>query len=220
MFTGLVEHMGTIVGIGKKGNSFHLTIDSLFDLGKSDIGASIAVDGVCLTVVKIEGKRFTVEVSPETLSRTTLGERKGGEGVNLERALRLSDRLGGHLVSGHIDGPGVVKEIKEEENAIIFVFSTSPDIARYLVGKGSVAINGISLTVNDVQNTDFSVSVIPHTARVTTIGKRRIGDRVNIETDIIGKYVEKFFQTSSQAPEKEKEKSVLDEDFLKRHGFS
>jgi riboflavin synthase len=220
MFTGMVEHIGKIVEIGKKGKSFHLTIDSLYDLEKSDIGASIAVDGVCLTVVKIEGKRFTVEVSPETLSRTTLGERKHGDGVNLERALRLSDRLGGHLVSGHIDGPGVVKEIKEVENALIFVLSTSPDIARYLVGKGSVAIEGISLTVNDVQGTDFSVSIIPQTAKVTTIGRKRIGDRVNIETDIIGKYVEKFLRTGSQVPEKEKEKPVLDEDFLKSHGFT
>ena len=220
MFTGLVEQIGTIVEIGKKGNSFHLTVDSQFDLGKNDIGASIAVDGVCLTVVRIEGKRFTVEVSPETLSRTTLAERKHGEGVNLERALRLSDRLGGHLVSGHIDGAGIVKEIKEEENAVIFVFSTSPGIARYLVGKGSVAVDGISLTVNDVQGTDFSVSIIPHSAKVTTIGRRRIGDRVNIETDIIGKYVERFLQTGPQVLENGKEKRVLDEDFLKKHGFS
>ena len=160
MFTGLVEHMGTIVGIGKKENSFLLTIDSQFDLTPSDIGASIAVEGVCLTVVKIEGKRFTVDVSPETLSRSTLEERKHGDSVNLERALRLSDRLGGHLVSGHIDGSGMVKDINREENAIIYTFSTSPAISRYIVVKGSVALDGISLTVNDVQDNDFSVSII------------------------------------------------------------
>lgn len=220
MFTGLVEHMGTIVGIGKKGNSFHLTIDSRFDLTPGDIGASIAVEGVCLTVVKIEGKRFTVDVSPETLSRSTLEERSHGDLVNLERALRLSDRLGGHLVSGHIDGPGVVKDIKREENAIIYTFSTSPEVARYIVVKGSVALDGISLTVNDVQDTVFSVSVIPHTASITTIGKRKIGDRINIETDIIGKYVEKFLHAGSEPSEKEGKSPILNDEFLKTHGFS
>ncbi len=220
MFTGLVEHMGTIAGIGKKGKSFHLTIDSQFDLDQRDIGASIAVDGVCLTAVIIEGRRFTVEVSRETLSLTTLEERKRGDAVNLERALRLSDRLGGHLVNGHIDGTGVVKEIRKEENAIILAFSTSPDIARYLVAKGSVALDGISLTVNDVQGSDFFVSVIPHTANITTIGRRKVGDRINIETDIIGKYVEKFLLAGSQAYKKQEKTSTFDEDFLKEHGFS
>lgn len=220
MFTGLVEHMGTIVGIGKKGNAFQLTIDSHFDLTSNDIGASVAVDGVCLTVVKVEGHRFTVDVSPETLGRTTLEERKHGDLVNLERALRLSDRLGGHLVSGHIDGVGVVKDISREENAIIFTFSTSPAVARYIVVKGSVALDGMSLTVNDVHNTDFSASIIPHTASITTIGKRKIGERINIETDIIGKYVEKFMQTGSDAAEEEKKKPPLNDEFLKKHGFS
>ena len=220
MFTGLVEHMGTIVGIGKKGNSFHLTIDSQFDLTPSDIGASIAVEGVCLTVVKIEGKRFTVDVSPETLSRSTLEERKHGDLVNLERALRLSDRLGGHLVSGHIDGPGVIKDIKREENVIIYTFSTSPAVVRYIVVKGSVALDGISLTVNDVQDTEFSVSIIPHTASITTIGTRKVGDRINIETDIIGKYVEKFLQVGSEVSGKQEKTPILNDEFLKKHGFS
>jgi len=220
MFTGLVEEIGTIAGIGKKSGSFQLIIDSHLDLDQRDRGASIAVEGICLTVVKIEGKRFTVEVSPETLNRTTLSERKHGDPVNLERALRLSDRLGGHLVSGHIDGTGIVKDINREENAIIFTCSTSPEIARYIVAKGSVAIDGISLTVNTVQGTEFSVSIIPHTAHVTTIGRRKVGDRVNIETDIIGKYVEKFLGAHSQLPEGEKKKSPIDPDFLKRHGFA
>ena len=220
MFTGLVEHVGTIVGIGKKGNSFHLAIDSRFDLTPGDMGASIAVDGVCLTVVKIEGKRFTVDVSPETLSRSTLRGRNHGDPVNLERALRLSDRLGGHLVSGHIDGPGVVKNINREENAIIYTLSTSSAVARYIVVKGSVALDGISLTVNDVQGIDFSISIIPHTASITTIGKRKIGDRMNIETDIIGKYVERFLQPRSEVSEKEEKIPILNDAFLKKHGFS
>jgi riboflavin synthase len=220
MFTGLVEEMGTIVGIGKKGSSFHLTIDARFDLTPEDIGASIAVEGVCLTVVKIEGKRFTVDVSPETLSRTTLEKRSPGDPVNLERALRLSDRLGGHLVSGHIDGTAVVKDIKREENAIIYTFSTSSEVARYIVVKGSVALDGISLTVNDVHGTDFWVSLIPHTAAITTIGRRKVGDKINIETDIIGKYVEKFLRAGSEVHEKETESPVLDDEFLKKHGFS
>ena len=212
--------MGTIVSIGKKENSFLLTIDSQFDLTPSDIGASIAVEGVCLTVVKIEGKLFTVDVSPETLSRSTLEERKHGDSVNLERALRLSDRLGGHLVSGHIDGSGMVKDIKREENAITYTFSTSPAISRYIVVKGSVALDGISLTVNDVQDNDFSVSIIPHSASITTIGKKKIGDRINIETDIIGKYVEKFLQAGSEGAEKEGKSPILNDEFLKEHGFS
>jgi len=220
MFTGLVEQMGTIVGIGRKGNSFYLTIEAAFDLDEQDIGASISVDGVCLTVVSIAGKRFTVDVSPETLRRSTLEERRHGDPVNLERALRLSDRLGGHLVSGHIDGPGVVKDIRKEENFIIFTFSTTEAISRYLVEKGSVAIDGISLTVNSVEGNDFAVSTIPHTAQITTLGRRRIGDRINIETDIIGKYVEKFLRSDSKPAENEGKKPLIDEDFLSRHGFS
>lgn len=220
MFTGLIEDVGSIVDIGKRGTSFFLTIDSHFELDQRDIGASIAVEGICLTVVKVERRRFMVEVSPETLSRTTLRDRTHGDPVNLERALRLSDRLGGHLVSGHIDGIGVIKNIKKEENALIITLSTTADIARYLVVKGSVAVDGISLTINEVRDTEFSVSIIPHTAEVTTLGRRKIGDQLNIETDLIGKYVEKFLRADSQGADKEQERSTLDEDFLKEHGFT
>ena len=220
MFTGLVEQIGTIVGRGRKGNSFQLVIESKLDLTPNDMGASIAVEGVCLTVVKIEGNRFTVDVSPETLRRTTLEERKHGDPVNLERALRLSDRLDGHLVSGHIDGYGVVKDIKREQNALIYTFSTSPAVIRYIVAKGSIALDGMSLTVNDVGETDFSVSIIPHTASITTIGRRKRGDRINIETDIIGKYVEKFLQVGLEASEKGEKKRILTDAFLKEYGFS
>ncbi|HNU72531.1 MAG TPA: riboflavin synthase [Thermodesulfobacteriota bacterium] len=220
MFTGLVEDMGTIAGIGKSGNSFVLSIDSHFDLTQEDVGASIAVDGVCLTVVQARHGRFSVDVSPETLSRTTLQERKRGDQVNLERALRISDRLGGHLVSGHIDGTGLVKLIRKEANALIITFSAETAVTRYIVEKGSVAIDGISLTVNSVEEREFSVSIIPHTAEITTLGRKKTGSSVNIETDIIGKYVEKFLQAGPQDAKDSGRKPSIDDDFLREHGFS
>lgn len=220
MFTGLIEDTGEIRGIGKKGNSFQISIGSHLDLTTSDIGASISVEGVCLTVVTIEKNSFTVDVSPETLERTTLREKKRGNLVNLERALRLSDRLGGHLVTGHIDGIGTINEIAKKENSLVITMSIPPEIARYLVVKGSVGVDGISLTINEVQGATFSVSIIPHTAQVTTIGKKRVGDKVNIETDIIGKYVEKFLQETELTTQKKGKSSSLTVDFLNRHGFT
>jgi riboflavin synthase len=218
MFTGLIEDIGEIVQIGKKGDSFQISIKSCLD--KISIGDSISVDGVCLTIVAVDKNLFTVEVSPETLERTTLSERKRGELVNLERALQLSDRLGGHLVTGHIDGTAIIKSITKKQNSIIIKITTPPEITRYLVVKGSVGLDGISLTVNEIQGNDFTVNIIPHTAQVTTIGKKRVGDRVNIETDLIGKYVEKFLLEAELIPKKKGESQSISFDFLSKHGFT
>ncbi|MCD6352846.1 MAG: riboflavin synthase, partial [Proteobacteria bacterium] len=220
MFTGLVEDKGDIIEIGRKGSSFQIRIKSRLDFTRSDVGASIAVDGVCLTIVIVNGNVFTVDVSPETLQITTIGERKRGDSVNLERALRLSDRVGGHLVTGHIDGIGVIKTIAKMQNSILISIATSPETVRYLVKKGSVGLDGVSLTINDIRDTTFSVAIIPHTAAITTIGKKKTGDRINIEGDIIGKYIEKFVQQTELTPKKEEGGASIDYDFLNKHGFS
>ncbi|HPD61665.1 MAG TPA: riboflavin synthase [Thermodesulfobacteriota bacterium] len=220
MFTGLIEDLGEIVQIGKKGNSFQLTIASHFDLDTQDMGASISVDGVCLTVVELDKQRFTVDVSPETLERTTLQKRKPGDFVNLERALRISDRLGGHLVTGHIDGVGTIKSIDKKGNSLVVSIEVPKGISPYLIEKGSVSLDGISLTINKVTSNTFSVNIIPHTARITTIGRRKAGDGVNIETDLLGKYVEKFLQESGLLPKGKRESSPIDYSFLNKHGFA
>ena len=220
MFTGLIEDIGEIVQIGKKGNSFQLTISTRLNFDSGDIGASVSVDGVCLTVVAINKNLFTVEVSPETLDRTTFVKRKRGDLVNLERALRLSDRLGGHLVTGHIDGTGIIKGITKELSSIAIKISTSPEINRYLVVKGSVGLDGISLTINEIQGNTFSVNIIPHTAQATTIGKKRIGDKVHIEADLIGKYIEKFLKEVELIPKIKGKPSSINANFLDKYGFS
>jgi len=192
MFTGIVEGLGAIREIQPAGLGKRLTVEAQFDLDRTKVGDSISVSGACLTVVEIAGKKFKADVAPETLGKTTLGRAKIGERVNLERALRLSDRLDGHLVSGHIDGMGVIAHKKTVGNAVIVTVGVSELLVRYIIIKGSVAVDGISLTVNDCARDRFEVSIIPHTAKLTTIGFKHIGDRVNIETDMIGKYVERF----------------------------
>jgi riboflavin synthase len=188
MFTGIIEGLGT-VGAGRSGR---LTVAADFDLQGTRIGDSIAVNGACLTVVALDGRRFTVDVSPETAARTTLSRIGAGERVNLERALRLSDRLDGHLVLGHVDGVGTICGRRSEANAIVVDFAVEEGLARHLIEKGSVAVDGISLTVNRCDARGFGVSIIPHTAKLTTVGFKPVGSAVNIETDIVGKYVEKF----------------------------
>lgn len=192
MFTGIIEGLGTISAIHPSGQGSRISIASDFDLTGTRIGDSIAVNGACLTAVTLQGKRFTVDVSPETLKRSVLGNIKLGERVNLERALRLSDRLDGHLVSGHIDGIGTLRERKTVANAIVITFGVGQPLSRYMIEKGSVAVDGTSLTINRCDSTTFEVSIIPHTAGLTTIGLKKVGDAVNIETDMIGKYVERF----------------------------
>lgn len=172
-------------------------VEAGFDLTDPEEGESIAVNGVCLTAKKIAGRRFSVDVSPESLSRTNLGGLASGSLVNLERALRLSDRLGGHLVSGHIDAVGPVLERKPVGDFVVFSFSVPAGLTKYIIEKGSIAVDGISLTVNRCDEESFAVAIIPHTLEVTTMGHRKKGDLVNLEVDLIGKYVEKLLAAKS-----------------------
>ena len=193
MFTGLIEDVGKVTGLVCSGESGVLTVTTALPTAEIRLGDSVAVNGACLTVTRREASGLSFDVSPETLDRSTLGALRSGEPVNLERALRLSDRLGGHIVTGHVDCIARVEERREQANALVFTFRlTDPAKACYLVPKGSVAIDGISLTVNMVSGPTFSVTIIPHTAAMTTLTFRKPGDRVNIETDIIGKYVERL----------------------------
>lgn len=219
MFTGIVEGLGTLAGIHSAGGASRIQVDAGFELKGTRIGDSIAVNGACLTVVALSGSRFSADVSPETLSRTTMGSLRVGERVNVERAMRLSDRLDGHLVSGHIDGTGVIKARQTTGNAIVITVSTDAALTDFMIEKGSLALDGISLTLNAVSLGDFSVSVIPHTASLTTVGFRKPGDRVNIETDMIGKYVKRFLYPGADASGKMETVKGIDRSFLARAGF-
>ena len=221
MFTGIIEGLGTITGIRPAGGGGRrFTLRAAFDLDGTRVGDSISVSGACLTAVAVEGRTFAVDVSPETLSRSTFSRAGIGERVNLERALRLSDRLDGHLVSGHLDGTGVLESRRSEANAVILGFGAPQEVARFLIEKGSVAVDGISLTVNRCDDRSFTVSVIPHTAAVTTIGFKKIGEPVNLEADLIGKYVARFIQRPAPGvAEDDNPKSTVDREFLARFGF-
>lgn len=217
MFTGLIEGVGELKTIEARGKDMRLSVQASFDLEGFQTGESVAVDGVCLTVVSWQGRVFTVDVSQETLNRSTLGQRSVGDEVNLERALRLGDRLGGHLVNGHVDGKARVMARKQRGDSLIFSFELVKELGRYIIEKGSVAVNGVSLTVNRCDQQSFDVNIVPHTTGVTTIGHWRVGDEVNIEVDIIGKYVERFvrlMQGGDSPPE-----SGVDRGFLAKHGF-
>jgi riboflavin synthase len=192
MFTGIIEDQGIVKNIVKQAQAIRLCIESKLPLHEFTLGDSIAVDGVCLTITSLTGQGFIADVSPETLQRTTLGAKRNNCKVNLERALRLSDRLGGHLVTGHIDGIAVIKSITQISNALQIDFSAPTHILRGLVEKGSVAIDGISLTVNQCTDSAFNVMIIPFTIVHTTLEHKKRGEKVNIENDIIGKYVAKF----------------------------
>ncbi len=217
MFTGIVQGLGTVKSVKKMAEGSVLVIAPDFVLEHPEEGESIAVNGVCLTATTISGDFFTADVSPETLSRSTLGELGPGSRVNLERALRLSDRLGGHIVSGHIDCTGQVLERKELRQFTLFRFRIDAKYDRYLIEKGSVTIDGISLTVNSCTSGEFSVAIIPHTLSITTLGFRKVGDRVNIEVDVIGKYVEKLLQGGTDV--RAAGEGSLDAEFLAKHGF-
>ena len=220
MFTGIVEGFGTVANVMMAERKMRLTIDSDFSLDQTRIGDSIAVNGACLTVVTLSVNRFTADVSPETLTVSCLDAVKARDRVNLERALRLSDRLDGHLVSGHVDGVGILKSREKTGNAIIIRFDIPRDLARYVIKKGSVAVDGVSLTINACDEQGFSVSIIPHTAKMTTVGIKHVGASVNIETDVIGKYVEQFLLHPRPAEEQDaKPGSVLDRAFLMKNGF-
>jgi riboflavin synthase len=200
MFTGIIEGMGSITAIRSVGQARRLAITADYGLEGTRVGDSIAVSGACLTAVMVSGKRFEADVSPETIARTTLGEARAGERVNLERALRFSDRLDGHLVTGHIDGTGSIKAIGTKANATILTIGVESALSRYMIEKGSVAVDGISLTINQLTTNRLEVSIIPHTWLATTLRFKKIGAAVNIETDMIGKYIERF--TSGRGSEK------------------
>ncbi len=217
MFTGIIEEIGVVRHIQPGERSSRLTIGANLVLDGTKAGDSICTSGVCLTAAALTGDTFTADVMAETMRRTKLGSLKVGSPVNLERALRLDTRLGGHIVSGHIDGTGVITAMEREDNAVWVTVRTMPALLRYIIEKGSIAIDGISLTVAAVSDTDFQVSVIPHTGAQTTLLRQKVGDAVNLECDMIGKYVEKLMGTAPQ-PAQPKESTVTAA-FLAEHGF-
>ena len=213
MFTGIVEEVGIVKGLQKSGPSARLTVGAKVVLENACPGDSIAVNGVCLTVTELNPTCFTADVMHETLRRSSLGDLRAGSPVNLERAMAADGRFGGHMVSGHIDGTGTLTGVREDGNARWYTVSAPSQILRYIIEKGSVAIDGISLTVAEVDDTSFQVSVIPHTAQRTTLSVRRTGDQVNLENDCVGKYVEKLL-TGCSVRQRE-----ITEDVLLQHGF-
>ena len=212
MFTGIVEEIGTVKKIAR-GQKAYLEIQADRIFSDIHIGDSIAVNGVCLTVTGFSGKVFTADVMNETFSRSSLGSLKAGSHVNLERAMSANGRFGGHIVSGHIDGTGKIINIKKDGNAVWYKISASENIIKYTVEKGSIAIDGISLTVARIEKDNFSVSIIPHTSEETILSEKKVGDTVNLENDIIGKYVERFLNFDKT------EKSNITRDFLSKFGF-
>ena len=232
MFTGIVEEIGTIIQITRGARSGQIVIGAQKILEDCKIGDSVAVSGACLTVIAIDtdnplapfpltkggqggcgkGDSFIADVSPETLRRTNLGELKRGDKVNLERSLRLQDRLGGHLVLGHVDEVGVISQLQSEDSATLMEVTVSSEAMRYIVFKGSVCVDGVSLTVANLSANAFEVSLIPYTKQITTMGMKKVNDRVNIEVDILGRYVERLLSQESK-PER------IDMEFLREHGF-
>ena len=217
MFTGIIEEIGIIQAVHHGPASSLLTIRAEKVLEDVKDGDSIAVNGVCLTVTSHGSSYFTADVMHETLNRSSLGNLRQGSPVNLERAMAAGSRFGGHIVSGHIDGIGTVSAIRQDDIAVWYTISASPSILRYIIEKGSIAIDGISLTVATVTDIDFSVSIIPHTAAQTTLSRRRSGDIVNLENDVIGKYVEKLLQPAVTTPKTEA--SSITMDFIEKYGF-
>lgn len=215
MFTGIVEELGSIRSVRRGQHSSVLSIAAKDILSDLKIGDSVAVNGVCLTATTVDSGGFTADVMHETLNRSSLGSLTVGSHVNLERAMAANGRFGGHIVSGHIDGTGTITALRKDDNAVWYTISASQELLRCIVEKGSIAIDGISLTVAEVGESWFSISAIPHTVAVTTLGEKRPGDTVNLENDVIGKYVEKLLRPQPQ----ETAKSSLTLEFLAQHGF-
>ena len=223
MFTGIVAATGSVRRLTRRREDARLEIDTALDLGDVRIGDSIAVSGACLTVTALDERGFAADVSAETLSRTTLKAAKAGERVNLEKALRLGDRLGGHLVLGHVDGMGTIRERKAGLRSIVMGFEVDPGISRYIAGKGSIAVDGVSLTVNSCEKNRFYVTLIPYSAAETTLGVKKESDAVNIETDVIARYLEKLISAGKE-PEGAGGESIgasggIDKEMLARYGF-
>ena len=217
MFTGIVEEMGNIVKVEKGARSSRLVVSGKKIFDDLKLGDSVAVNGVCLTVTSYTSNTFHADVMNETLSRTNLGDLKSGSIVNLERAMIANGRFGGHIVSGHIDGLGVIKNVEKDDIAVWYTISADKKIMKYIIEKGSVAIDGISLTVAKVTDTTFSVSLIPHTAKETLLGHKKAGDTVNLENDVVGKYIEHFLNFEDK--KEERKESAITKDFLFKAGF-
>jgi riboflavin synthase len=218
VFTGIVEEVGVLermVG-GSQASTLFIRANKVLEDVK--LGDSIAVNGVCLTVTSFGANRFTADVMPETLKKTNLGQMKRGDVLNLERAMKLGDRFGGHIVSGHVDGTGTIVEREPHANAVLFCISTSGELLKYMVPRGSVTVDGISLTIVEVSESGFSVSIIPHTIAHTNLREKRPGDLVNLECDLIGKYVERLLTWKTEHHQQVKA-SGLGTDFLREHGF-
>ena len=230
MFTGLIGSLGTVERLAEGSTSCRLTVRAPQLLSGVKIGDSIAVNGVCLTVVHLRGDTFTADVMPETVRRTTLHLLQSGDRVNLEKALRPTDGLDGHIVQGHVEGVGTIQQIISEGNARVYRIQAPGELLRYIVEKGSIAVDGISLTVTETDDSGFGVSLIPHTAKMTTLGYKSAGDAVNLETDILARYVEKMLGMDKKgngfadrhkpdAAENNNSEPELTEAFLLRHGF-
>lgn len=215
IFTGLVEEIGTVWSIAKGPKSARITINANKILNGAKLGDSISTNGVCLTITAFTPNSFSVDVMAETMRKSNLNLLKVQDKVNLERALCVGDRLGGHIVSGHIDGTGVIKSYEKEDNAVWITVEAKPDLLRYIIQKGSVAIDGVSLTVAYVDETVLKVSIIPHTKEVTTLLRKKADDVVNLECDMVGKYIEKLLKPISAEPSKK----GIDVSFLSEHGF-
>jgi riboflavin synthase len=215
MFTGIIEDKGVVEMVNPGEKSAALTIRSEEIVSDLKVGDSVSVNGVCLTVTTFDKSRFTVDAVPETMSRSNLGMLKAGSKVNLERALQVGGRMGGHMVSGHVDAQGEIRSIEKDENAVWFTIGMDTVQMKYLIPKGSVAVNGISLTVVDVETDSFTVSVIPHSLSETTLNELKTGDKVNIEVDMTAKYIERFLAFREPG-----EKKKVSMDYLKENGFA
>lgn len=213
MFTGIVEELGEVSAMARGRDSMVLTIKAKTIMSDLKLGDSVSTNGVCLTVTEKGSDYYKADVMHETMNRSSLGKLKPGSHVNLERAMSAEGRFGGHIVSGHIDGTGSITSIKKDDNAVWYTIAAPENIMRYIIEKGSIAIDGISLTVAKVTDKDFSVSIIPHTIKETTLGEKKIGDIVNLENDLIGKYVEKLITISP------KKSGNIDKEFLLRNGY-
>lgn len=211
MFTGIIEDIGTLISINKMGEKWEFSVKTSISPHDIKEGDSISIDGVCLTVIRIAKDVLYVDASLETLNLTTLKEKKAGNRVNIERAIKSDSRFGGHIVMGHVDGVGTIVDIKKSGDSVKLEIRLPADISKYIVKKGSVAIDGISLTVNEQSDNTFTVNIIPYTLSKTTLSKKTLRDKVNIETDIIGKYVESFISKSKH--------KGIDLDFLYKYGY-
>lgn len=220
MFTGIIEALGSIQSLQKQKDSYLLTVDTgKLDMSDVKLGDSIATNGVCLTVVDFSNKHYAADVSAETIKHTGFAHYQVGQGLNLEKALRASDRLGGHIVSGHVDGVATVERITEHANYVEIWVNAPKDIAKYIAHKGSITVDGVSLTVNEVNGSQFMLWLIPHTLQETTIGSYQIGTQVNLEVDLVARYLERLLTAQNSELSQAPKPSNISESFLAEHGF-